>query len=186
MLNFDNAFMLYALRHSSPMTGRELLQALMDRENSNPTKLQRELRAKGLQSALSRYLKGEIAEPRLRTMQPLLKRYGIEFADILDNNRATAAARRLDLSERNTVSTPPPPAYLADRRRSSGIPQLVLDLGVELCKLDEPTRNKMRSHLMALVDEPENADLISALAARTLAAPGNGRPQAPQVPRSTL
>lgn len=155
------------------MTGRDLLQALMERENTNPTKLARELKAgKGLQSAISRYLARDVLQPRLETIKPVLDRYGIDLVDLIDDRQAARTAARLGLLGKQVPqAAEPAPSYLADWRKQSALPQLIIELGAELRKLDEPTLAKVRTHLQSLAAAPDDADLIAALIGRTLGKP---------------
>lgn len=79
------------------MTGPQLLQLLMDTRGLNPNALADALKGATGQPQISKYVKGQIQEPRRKTLQPIADYFRISIDAFYDPDLADQTARELGI-----------------------------------------------------------------------------------------
>lgn len=106
--------------HILNMEGHELLRLLLEKRGMNPNSLANALRNRSIQSQVQRYLDKKTKNPRLDTLQPIAKFFGIGVEAFYQPAIAKGIAERLQLIQPGTghiVSSGEPPENHPHRHR---------------------------------------------------------------------
>lgn len=144
----------YLFVHShGTMEPRDLLQALLDRDEENPSTLAAKLKkadpeTKATQPQIHKFLTGKAREPRRSTLEPLASHFGVPVEAFYDPATAARVAAALKLTE---SGEPVRQAAAVEGELSAQARQLLKDFG-------------------DLVDEDEKRQILEHVAARAVKA----------------